>query len=199
MLPIDSKSRFSTNRIQALTDGIFAIAMTLLVLSIDLPDKDLSLKGAELHRTLLGQINQLYTYVISFVLLAVFWTIHHVHYKYIRETNRLHLWINIFMLIFICLVPYTSTLTSDFPGDWMTNLFFNLNMFFIAFFYFLNWEYATKKKRLVDDEMSDERIKQGRLNLLKFVSISLIAICLSFIIPSYASLAYLLLFILIRK
>lgn len=191
--------KYETDRIQALTDGVFAIAMTLMVLSIDLPEKDHDLKGEALHKVLLGQIDQVLTYILSFILLAIFWNIHHKQYRHIEKTNQLHIWINIFILIFICLVPYTTNLTSDFPGDWMTHLYFNLNLLVIALLFFLNWSYATRGKKLAKDEISDELIYRGRFNIIAFIVIALAAIVLSFIIPAWSSTVYLFLFVIMKK
>lgn len=191
--------KYETDRIQALTDGVFAIAMTLMVLSIDLPQKDHSLKGEALHNVLLGQIDQVLTYILSFILLAIFWNIHHKQYRHIVKTDQRHIWINIFILIFICLVPYTTNLTSDFPEDWMTHLYFNVNLLMIALLFFLNWSYATRRKKLAQDEISDELISRGRFNILAFIAISLLAIVLSFIVPSWSSIVYMLLFVIMKK
>ncbi len=192
-------NQFKTNRIEALTDGVFAIAMTIMVLTIDIPEKDLGLSGSALHKALINQLDQVLSYIVSFLLLAVLWIIHHKQYGYIRATNQTHIWINILILIFICLVPYTTNLTSDFPNDWMTHLFFHTNMLFVALLYFLNWSYAMRKKELAAEETGPEVIARGKRNILSFVSVSILAIGLSFIWPSWSSLAYLLLFVLMKR
>jgi uncharacterized membrane protein len=187
------KPEMSLNRIQALTDGIFAIAMTLLVLSIDLPEKDLSLSGTPLHKFLLNQLDQFYIYAMSFFLLAVFWIIGHRQSRYFKRTNNKHLWINILILMFVCLVPYSSSLVSDFGYDWMANLFFNTNMFIIALLYWINWIYGTKDKRLIDENLDYSVISISNIKSKIFLMVSILAIILSLIVPSYAACSYLLL------
>ena len=59
------------DRLQALTDGIFAIAMTILVLAIDVPESSPSMTGETLHKAILSQSNQLISYFTSFLLLAL--------------------------------------------------------------------------------------------------------------------------------
>ncbi|MDZ7743811.1 MAG: TMEM175 family protein [Bacteroidota bacterium] len=193
------QNQFKTNRIEALTDGVFAIAMTIMVLTIDIPEKDLGLTGHALHQVLLRQLHQVLSYITSFLLLAVLWIIHHKQYGYIKATNQTHIWINILILIFICLVPYTTNLTSDFPDDWMTHLYFNSNMLIVALLYFLNWSYAMRKKELASEKTSPEMISKGKQNILSFVTVSVLAIGLSFIWPAWSSMAYLLLFILMKR
>ncbi len=114
------------SRLQTLTDGIFAIAMTILVLAIDIPTISPGMLGSKLHDAILGQMDQLFAYGMSFILLALFWTINHKQSRYIVKTNSTHVWINIFILAFICLVPYTTNLKSEFPTDWMADLYLTL-------------------------------------------------------------------------
>ncbi|MCK4289028.1 MAG: DUF1211 domain-containing protein [Bacteroidales bacterium] len=189
------KPEMTLNRIEALTDGIFAIAMTLLVLSIDLPDKDLSLSGAPLHKYLLNQLDQFYIYAMSFFIMAVFWIIGHKQSRYFKRTDYRHLWLNILILMFVCLVPYSSSLVSDFGDDWMANLFFNSNVFIIALLYWINWIYGTKHKRLVYKNFDDSIFKTGNIGSKIFLMVSALAIILSLIVPSYAGYSYLLLII----
>ena len=115
----NSKAQYTglnLNRLETLTDGIYAIAMTILVLAIDIPSISSDMAGAKLHNAILNQTDQLLAYGMSFILLALFWTINHKQNVFLVSTNGLHVWINIFTLAFICLVPYTTSLKSDFPS-----------------------------------------------------------------------------------
>ncbi len=177
-------------RLEALTDGIFAIAMTILVLAIDVPVISENMSGTALHKAILGQMNQLFAYAMSFILLALFWIINHKQSRYIVKTNGTHIWINIFILGFICLVPYTSSLKSSFPSDWMADLYFNLNMLIIALLYLLNWSYATKNNRLTCNTFYKQIAKTGKTSTTIFVIIGIVASISSFIIPEQSSYIY---------
>ena len=74
-------------RLEALTDGIFAIAMTLLVLTLNIGKITEGLTSASLHKLLLEQIPKFYNYALSFVLLAIFWMVHHQQFHFIKQTN----------------------------------------------------------------------------------------------------------------
>lgn len=180
------------DRLLALTDGIFAIAMTILVLAIDIPENSNGLSGLDLHKAILSQSNQLISYVTSFLLLALFWSINHRQAGCLIKTTSLHIWINIFMLIFICLVPYTTSLKSDFYNDWMANLYFNVNMLIIAVLYYVNWKYASHNHRLTKKDLPKQRIKNGENAGLIFILIGIIACIASFIIPENSSYVYVL-------
>ncbi len=180
----------SIQRLDALTDGIFAIAMTILVLAIDIPTISRDMTGVKLHNAILGQSDQLFAYGMSFILLALFWTINHRQNVYLRKTNGLHIWINIFILGFICLVPYSTSLKSDFPLDWMADLYFNINMLIIALLFLINWSYATKNNRLTKDDFPANLAKTGKISTLIFIMVTVIASISSFIIPEQSSYIY---------
>lgn len=186
-------------RIEALTDGIFAIAMTLLVLSIDLPEKNQTLSGLALHEVLLKQLNQFLTFIMSFIILAGFWIMGHQQNVHFKRTDKMNLWINILILLFVCLVPYSSSLVNDFSSDWMANLFFNSNMFTVALLYWVNWIYAIKNNRLVDKEVDSTEFITGSRISMSVLIISVLAVVLSVIIPEYSSLPYLLLIVILNR
>lgn len=160
------------DRLETLIDGVFAIAMTILVLAIDIPDNTGKLEGMALHNAIIDQSNQLIAYVIGFILLALFWTINHKQFSSFVRTDHNHIWINIFMLIFICLVPYTTSLKGDFPNDWLSNLYFNINMLIISVLFLINWMYATYHNRLTEEDFSASQRKTGLIRNLIFVVIS---------------------------
>jgi uncharacterized membrane protein len=186
----------TTNRIETLTDGIFAIAMTLLVLNIHLPEAGVT-NQPELYALVIAQSRLFYNYALSFILLAIFWIIHHQQFHYIKRTDRRHLWLNIFILMFVCLMPFSTSLTGDYHGDWMAGLFFGSNMFILGVLFYLNWIYATKDYRLVDRDLDPHRIAIGKRRSAVTPLVSLLAIALSLIIPTMASYSYILIVVIL--
>lgn len=179
----------STRRIEALSDGIFAIAMTLLVLSLRLPGTS---EHESLHDLLFGQMHVFVAYALSFILLAIFWIIHHQHFHSIVRTNRVHLWINIIILLFVALMPFSSSLVGDYPSESLSKGFFDLNMFALGMLFYGNWWYASKNHRLIDPDLSEERITMVKRKGQIIPAVSLVAFSLSMVVPDWSSLAYLL-------
>ena len=105
------------NRLVSLSDGIFAFAMTLLVVTIDIPGGVKGLQGEELHRYLLSQWRPLLVFLQSFLLLSIFWMTHHRQFGYYRRTDHRHTWISLGTLLFVVLMPYTTDLLGDTSGD----------------------------------------------------------------------------------
>ncbi len=182
----------TTKRIESLTDGVFAIAMTLLVLTLELPQISRGMTEQQLDNLLFSQWYVFYNYALSFILLAVFWVIHHVQFHSIQRTNRIHLWINIIILLFIALVPFSTSLVGDFRGDSLAEFFFSTNLFIIGLLFFLNWVYSSYKHRLIDREMPEKEIKKATLRSLVFPAVALLSMGLTFVVPAHSSEAFLL-------
>ncbi|MGZ7159614.1 MAG: TMEM175 family protein [Methanobacterium sp.] len=183
----------SSNRIEALTDGIFAIAMTLLVLALAVPDIAEPLSNAAVQNALYGIIPSLYTLILSFILLALFWNIHHRVFQRIKQVNNILLWINMIWLLFVVLVPFSASLTGKYGQFPISHAVFNINMLGISIFLFLNSVYA-HSSGAIDDRVDPRDITLIKRDNLTFIVISLIALSLSFIVPRYSALVYLLIF-----
>ena len=103
----------SKHRIEALADGIFAVAMTLLVLDIKMPESVTYGSEIDVWRRVVGLEHAMASYAISFFMLSVYWIEHHLHFHFIERTDRGLLWINLYLLLCICLVPFTTDLVGD--------------------------------------------------------------------------------------
>jgi len=184
----------TTHRIEGLADGIFAIAMTLLVLNLALPETGKGL--AEVHSLLFGQIDKFLNYALSFVLLAVFWIRHHQQFHLIKRTDGKHLWINIYFFMFVGLIPFSTTLVGRYSKDSLAEVFFASNIFMLAMLLRWSWVYATNQHRLVDRSLDPQQIalekKRGVVTMLVAAS----AMGLAFVDPRISSFVYLLIPIL---
>jgi TMEM175 potassium channel family protein len=100
------------DRLLAFSDGVFAIAITLLVLSIDIPDVSNRRLGAALQ----DLAPQLLTYAISFAVIGRYWIAHHTMFRTLRRVDATLLWINLVLLGFIALLPFPTQVLGDY-GD----------------------------------------------------------------------------------
>jgi uncharacterized membrane protein len=183
-------------RIRALMDGIFAFAMTLLVLNLILPDPTDLPTETQLHSMLLGQMQAFFNYALSFLLLAIFWMIHSQQIHILKKTDFKHIWLNMIILMFVVLVPFSTSVMSDYSEDTLANLAFASNMFIIGVLYYFNWHYAIGKQMLIADEISVERVKLARRRSLLTPLVSILAMVLAFVAPEYTGMSYLLIPIL---
>lgn len=96
----------STSRVEAFSDGVFAVAITLLVLQFIVPD----VQSGKLFSALLRQWPQLVTYVASFLTVGVVWVNHHAIFRGLRAVDRTIQFINLVLLLTVVLVPYPTEL-----------------------------------------------------------------------------------------
>jgi uncharacterized membrane protein len=96
----------STSRVEAFSDGVFAVAITLLVLQFVVPDA----QSGQLLARLLGQWPQLVTYTASFLTVGVVWVNHHAIFRGLRVVDRTIQFINLVLLLTVVLVPYPTEL-----------------------------------------------------------------------------------------
>jgi uncharacterized membrane protein len=111
----------SKNRIESLTDGIFAVVMTLLVLDISVPQIASShynvgsvAAETELVKRLFDLWPKILGFGISFIILAIYWMAHHRQFHYIKHLDHTLVWINIIFLMAACLLPFSTSLFADY-------------------------------------------------------------------------------------
>lgn len=182
----------TTDRIENLTDGIFAVAMTLLVLNLKLPQGGVEEVEADLLGLITGQSHVFSNYAMSFLLAAVFWITQHQQSHIIKRTDRNHIWLNILILMFVSLIPFSTSLINDYHDDWMASIFFGMNMFILGSLFYINWDYATKNHRLVALSLDPRRIAVGKKRSAVTPIVSLFAMALAIVDAPISSLAYLL-------
>lgn len=180
-----------TKRLETLVDGIFAIAMTLLVLGLAVPKITGPLSNTAVQQALYAILPNLFSMVLSFILLAVFWNIHHRMFKQIEYVNGSILWINLIWLLFIVLVPFSASLTGEYGSFPISHVVFNLNLLFIALLLYINWHLADRSQFI------NEKVRTSNITMVKrvnglFIGVALLALLLSYIVPHWSEIAYLL-------
>jgi uncharacterized membrane protein len=116
----------SMKRIFSLTDATFGVAMTILILSIDIPS---GLPENMLSDILFRQtIPALFIYILSFIILGAFWNETHYHNHLISKSDVVISWLYIFFLMFICVIPFSSSFVIHYPDEKRSALFYLLNV-----------------------------------------------------------------------
>ena len=181
--------KIPTGRIETLTDGIFAIAMTLLVLSITVPTLQAPVTPAAFSAYVTSILPQIFIYVVSFVLLAVFWMNHHIFYI-IKHSNTTLLWINVLWLMSVAIVPFSTSIIGKYGEFQLAQLIFDVNMLIIGLLWYANWSYASRKG-FVAEKVMPYAVYIRRSNL-SLPILALIAIVVSFISPAGSFLVFVL-------
>jgi uncharacterized membrane protein len=180
---------FSTNRIEALVDSIFAFSMTLLVLTLTLPDSATEAGAAKLSDLLGGQAHKFLNYFFSFMIAAVFWVIHHHQFRWIRRADTGLLAINAVFLMFVALMPFSTDIAGDFAGKVTAEVFFAGNVLVLGLLLTANWAYVVRRG-LIDPNIGPETTAMEFKRNLVIPGISAISIVLSFFFSPWSLWLY---------
>lgn len=156
--------KFSSSRIESLTDGIFAFAMTLLVLNLNAPQLHGLITNQDLIQNLTALAPRFYIFLLSFALLASAWGVHHRQFSYIRGSDNTLMWINMLRLLFVVIVPFSSVLVGEYGDLPAAAFFFCFNMFGLSVVSYYELEYAVHKgftEGLPDEHKRASKLKNS--------------------------------------
>ena len=182
----------TTHRIESLSDCIFAFSMTFLVMNFTFPSAGSAVDEGQVTQLFLKQIAKFHRYALTFVLLAIFWITHHQQFHHIKRTDRRFLWIQIAILMFIVMVPFTAAWMSAHSHLHITNFIFDLNLLILGLLFLLSWFYATHGARLVDDNIDPRAVSRGTARSLLTCFVALLAMIISFYHPHWSNYAFIL-------
>src|ERR1035438_9753478 len=120
------------SRIEALSDGVFSITMTLLVLKLEVPEVMHHSTNEDMLHQLLALGPGFATYVVTFLIAGGFWFLHHQSFHFIRHVNGLLLWLNLLFLMLVSLLPFSAGLMSHLLVHPVSQLFYIGNQLAIA-------------------------------------------------------------------
>jgi len=144
-------------RITALADGIFAVAMTILVLELRVPELGPKASEAELVSALGGLVPKILSYASGFVILGTLWIGHHYQFHYIRRSTRALLWINLVFLLVIASLPFVVALVGTFGAMRVACVVFGATVFVAVTLLLVQWQYAAgPSRRLVGADVPPE-------------------------------------------
>jgi uncharacterized membrane protein len=159
-----SQARKETGRIEAFSDGVFAFAITLLVLYL----KDPALSGGgSLLQGLADQWPTFFAFVTSFMTILIMWIGHHEMFTYIVRSDRRFMFLNGFLLFFVTLTPFTTSLVADHILSTDANtaaVVYSGSFLFLAVFWNLLWRHASGSSRLIAEDITQEQVKTFTLN-----------------------------------
>lgn len=150
----------SKARLEAFSDGVFAVAITLLVLEIKVPHGT-----GELSRQLLHQWPSFASYVVSFVVIGVIWMNHHAVFEHLGRADRVLMWLNIFLLLWVVLIPWATDLLAIYmreggEAERTAALVYTGTMTMMGFAFGQLWSYAARDRRLLGVDLSDAEIRR---------------------------------------
>ncbi len=167
--------------IVAFGDAIFAFAITLMTLSIDVPDLPPNLTEAELLSKLYEVYPQVESYIISFAVISIFWVLYHQVFNYIKGSHILMVYLNLLFLLFVTFLSITTSLVINYGSYQIPYVIYCIVVIMTSSLLTLIWAYATKDHKLVDTNTHPLFIRGVMVNLLSIPFVFAISILISFI------------------
>ena len=174
-------------RLEALTDGIFATVMTVLVLSLSVPVIASNITGSQLSLDVVLGIEGLWPnilgYVLSFLLLAVLWISHHNVFHYVTRVDRPLLWLNTLFLLTVGFLPFSTAIIGRYYEQQLPVIIYGVNVIATSFCMLGILSYSARNGLLVVPEHDKRLVDRIRARWRTGPWIYLGAILLSFLSP----------------
>jgi len=141
----------NAERLAAMSDGIFAVAMTLLLLELRVPARDLVHSEADLRHALALLSPQLLVYVMSFITLGIFWVGQQTQLNHLARSDRELTWIHLTFLFAVTLMPFSTRLLIEFLAYRTALLDYWTNILALGVVLYFSWGHATKAGLVKED------------------------------------------------
>ena len=138
------KTFMNLNRFEAFSDGVFAIAMTLLVIEIKVPDLSRA-KASSAIDTLIHTAPHILSYITSFLVIGVLWLNHHALFHLLKRVDRIALQINLLLLMCVAFIPFPTALIGEYGKLQPIVMFYGLNLSLTGIVYNVLWFYVVRQ------------------------------------------------------
>lgn len=176
------KLSLASTRLEALGDGIFGVAMTILVINLALP----AVKG-DSWNSFIKAVRDAETgylcYVISFIVLGIMWFGHRMVFEYIGKTDRYFIYLGVLFYMVICFVPFTTQFLAKYTLQWYAIMVYGINLSLCNIALYFQWSYGIKKASLLERPLPVEVKKEARILFLLSPVVYTVAIIISFFVP----------------
>ena len=141
--------KMNKNRIEAFSDGVIAIIITIMVLELRIPELPANANDIQIWKSLLSILPKLFSYLLSFVVVAILWLNHHFLFDRIPHSTSRLVWYNTFLLFSMSLIPLPTAHVAKHPMLHQAYAFYGLVMFLTALAFYLMRRYVEKEAGLI--------------------------------------------------
>jgi uncharacterized membrane protein len=168
----------SDGRLISLSDGVFAFAMTLMVITLDVPKPE-SVSTADLPGTVQKQWPEFLSYGLTFWIIATYWFVHRRFFRQITGEDGAVGWINMLFLFSIVFLPYPCDMMGDFSDSRFALIFYATSMIVTSLVLTVLWEYS-RRRGLMDKDVAEREHIGARVRGALIPGVMLLSIALSF-------------------
>lgn len=182
-------------RILALSDGVFAIAITLLILEIAVPA---TTSDAALPKALLALWPRYLAYLVSFVLIARFWVTHRLAFRLIAHEDAVLVWLNLLMLMFVAFLPFPTAVLGAHAGSPAAAVLYATSVILASIASAAYWWYASGRASLLRPDVRRAQVRALRARGLSGPVFFALTVPIAVFVPYAAEIMWLLVFPLTR-
>jgi uncharacterized membrane protein len=191
----DEAAEESMGRILALSDGVFAIALTLLILEIALPAATTDLG---LPKALLGLWPRYLAYLVSFVVIARFWAIHRLAFRLIAREDATLVWLNLVLLMFVAFLPFPTAVIGEHSGSPAAAILYAISVILTSIASAAYWWYASGRGGLLRPDVGRAQVRALRARGLSGPALFTLTLPIAAFVPYIAEIVWILVFPLTR-
>ena len=186
-----------TNRIEAFSDGVFAIAITLLALNIHTPST-----AAHLRHNLLALWPSYIAYVISFLLIGLVWANHHTMFEHIQTGDRVLLFLNTLLLMDVAFLPFVTSIVAlalrDGHGEQIAVVLYGATLVLGGVFFNAIWAYARHEHRLLDPGLAASEARRIAIGFMLGPVLYLVGAAIGAAVPAAGLIVFAALILIYR-
>jgi uncharacterized membrane protein len=171
------------NRLHALTDGVFAIAMTLLVLELHVPDAS---NSSELISGLRAIVPNLFSFALGFAVCGTYWVGSAMNLSHLARVNRAALFLNVLQLFFISLLPFSTAILGRYPDEAAAVIVYALHLELLGLAQYAHWVYVLRHPELVQAPIDARTARATTIRILAGPAAWLGALVLALFSPRLA-------------
>jgi len=172
----------TTNRLEAFSDGVFAIAITLLVLELNVPE------GEHLWEQLKDEWPSFAAFFVSFWVIGIIWVNHHGVLDHLARADRGVLYLNLLLLFTVVFIPFPTALLADHlksgEDEKVAAIVYSGAFIAMSLAYGALWTYITKRKQLLGVELTDEQIRRTSVRFQIGTPFYVVQLAFAFISPA---------------
>jgi uncharacterized membrane protein len=151
------------HRLLFFSDGVYAIAVTLLAVELILPEATAELHGRELLRNLLESWPRVLAFLTSFLFIANFWAAHNVLFHHVRRFDGALMWLALLQLLCVAFLPFPTSVVGEHASDPVAQQFYFGSLLVTGLAMWALWWYMSSGRRLVDPDLGPRTIRRHHL------------------------------------
>jgi uncharacterized membrane protein len=191
--PLSELGGLRKERLETLVDGIFAVAMTLLVLDLKLPDDAVFANDAALWTRLAALERHFIVYIVTFGATGMYWIGHHLQFHFVRAIDRALIWLNLLYLLLVSFLPFATDLVGDHKNLILPCEIYGATLLALSGVGYAHSRYLARHPALATPDLTPEIARMFDRRAALFAVVPLVSMAVAFFSTHLALYVYVLL------